>query len=350
MNQVNVNISFKSIVTLLAFILLIIFIYKVIDVLLLLFAAFVIASAFTPIIDWMSKRMKRAIAVGIIYLISSIIIFIIAVPFVSVLSQQINQFIQDFPKYWQPVQAIIAQAEVVIESSGIIPDYSQMFTNMTTFSKEILSQSFTITVSIFTGIVMSFTLAFLVLFLLLDKDELYTSLLKLFPKQYREKARLIISTTSKKVGGYVRGQLLLMFLVALITSVALAIVKIKYALLLGILAGILEIVPILGPILSAVPAVIIALAVSPWYAMLVVVLYFTIQRIENNILTPLILGKFLELHPIVIISAVLISASTLGVFGVILSPAIAAAVYVLIHELYIKKLNIKEAEESVDIK
>ncbi len=342
MNQINVTISPKSIITFISFIVLLIVFYHAKDVILLLFASFVIASALFPIIDGMSKKINRGFAVCIVYLAGFLLLFVLSVPFISILIQQINQFIEDFPKYWLPLQAMIAQWELMLESTGIIPDYSQMFTNLTAFAKEILSQSINITMNIFAGIIMAFTLSFIVLFLLLDKNEINGAVLKLIPPKYREKAGLIISTTSKKVGGYVRGQLLLMFLVGAITAVALALVKIKYALLLGIVAGLLEIIPIVGPILSAVPAVIIALAINPWYALLIVAIYFIIQRFENHILTPLILGKFLELHPIVIISAVLLAASTLGVFGVILSPAIAASIYVLIQELYVKKINSEE--------
>ena len=106
----------------------------------------------------------------------------------------------------------------------------------------------------------------------------------------------------------------------------------------GILAGLLEVVPIVGPILAALPAVLLALLVSPWLALVVVLVYLIIQRAEN-FFTPFVYGKFLDMPPLIIISVILIAGAMLGVFGVILSPAIAAAIFVLIQELYLKKIN-----------
>jgi len=339
MNSVKIIISPKSIVALIAFILLVIFLYQTKSVFLLLFASFVIASALYPIVDWMSKKMKRGIAVGIVYLIGIFILSIVSVPFFAILIDQIQEFMKDFPKYWSNVQALIIKGEILIESTGYIPDYSQAFTNLTSLGKDILSQSISFTVNLVAGIAMAFTMAIIVLFFLLDKEELKKGALLLFPAQYREKIEIITATISKKVGGYVRGQLLLMLIVGVLSSISLAVVGIKFAFLLGLIAGLLEIVPIAGPIISAIPAIIIALADNPWLALYVAIIYFIIQRVENVLLTPLILGKFLELHPVIIITAVLVAANTLGIFGIILSPAIAASIYVLAQELYIKKIN-----------
>ena len=339
MNSTKIVISTKSIIVFFACILAIFFIAATKDFLLLLFASFVVASAFYPIVDWMSLRMNRAVAVTVLYLTGFLIISLVLIPIFVILSEQTALFIESSPKYWEHVTDLLYRGEIFIESVGFIPDYAQILEQVTEFSKELLNRSIDITLNIFTGMVMAFTLAFIVLFLLLEKNEIKKGVLALFPPQNRERVRNIIMTISKKVGGYVRGQLLLMFLVGLLTFIGLAIAGIDFALLLGIIAGVLEIVPILGPFLSAVPAVVIALAKDPLLTIYVVAVYLIVQRIENNILTPLILGKFLELHPIIIISAVFMAASTLGIFGAVLSPAIAAVIYVLVQELYIKKIN-----------
>jgi len=339
MTPVKVIISARSILLLIALVLGVIFLNQTKDVFLLMFASFVIASALYPIVDWMSKKMHRGLAVGIVYVVGLLIFIVLSVPCLAVLIEQTKEFMRDFPNYWSHVQSLLVKGETIIESTGFIPDYSQALTNLTTFSKEIVSQSINITANIFIGIAMAFTLAFIVLFLLLDKKEVKKGFLLLFPQKYREKAEIITVTTSKKVGGYVRGQLLLMFLVGVLTTISLALVGLEFAFLLGIIAAVLEIVPIVGPVLSAIPAIIIAFAKNPWFALYILGIYLLIQRIENSLLAPLILGRFLELHPIIIIFAVLIAAKTLGVFGVILSPAIAAAIYVVVQELYLKKIN-----------
>lgn len=341
MNNSRIYISASSLITFLALILAILFIFQVKDVLLLLFASFVIASALFPSVDWMSKKIPRGIVVVFIYLAGIIILLTLLFPFVSVIVSQSQEFIKKFPGYWTQITQIIYDFEIFAESRGFMPDYSEVISNISKFGQDILEKSIGFTMNIFAGIAGAFTLAVIVLFMLLDKDVLKKGYLGMFPPRYRDQARHITGTISKKVGGYVRGQLMLMIAVGILTAIGLKIVGMEFALLLGIIAGVLEIIPIVGPVVAAVPAVIVALAQDPLLALWVVVVYLIVQRLENHILTPMILGTFLEMHPLVIITAILIAASTLGVFGVILSPAIAAALYVLFQELYLKKISEK---------
>jgi len=121
MNSVKIIISHKSIIALIAFILLVLFLYHTKDVILLLFASFIIASSLYPTVDWMSKKMKRGIAVGIVYFTGFLILSVLSVPFFAILIDQLREFIADFPKYWSHVQFLITKGEIFIESTGYIP-------------------------------------------------------------------------------------------------------------------------------------------------------------------------------------------------------------------------------------
>jgi len=339
MKQEKIIISPGSIITFLTLIFLAIFIYQIKDVLLLLFGSFVISSALFPIVDWMSRKIPRGIVVAFVYLAGLIIIITLLIPFITVIATQLQGFVTKFPTYWEHIIKIVDDLEILAISSGLIPDYTQIITNAAKFGQNLLGRSIGFTINLFTGIVAAFTLAIIVLFMLLDKNILKEGGLKVFPPKYREDVTHIIETISKKVGGYVRGQLSLMFIVGLLTAVGLQIVGIEFALLLGIIAGILEIVPIVGPVIASIPGIFVGFAQDPILGLWALLVYIIVQRIENHILTPMILGKFLEMHPLIIITAILVAASTLGVFGVILSPAIAAVIYVLAQELYIKKIE-----------
>jgi predicted PurR-regulated permease PerM len=342
MDTIKSIISTKSILLFFALAILTVFIYQIKDVLLLLFASFIIASALYPTVDWMSKKMKRGLAVFIVYTLGLIIIATVLVPFFAILIEQTREFLKQAPSYWDQIEKFISDVRIVSKNYGMLPNIPQILTTTAGLGQNIVNQSINFTIAIFTGVITAFTLAIIVLFLLLDKEELKDGLLKFFPENMRDKAESITATISKKVGGYVRGQLILMLMVGLLTSLGLFLLNIKFALLLGLIAGILEIIPIVGPILSAVPAIVVALAQDPILALWVIVVYLVVQRIENSFLTPLILGKFLELNPLIVIIAILIAASTLGVAGVILAAPIAASVYVLVQELYINRINIKE--------
>ncbi|MFH0702872.1 MAG: AI-2E family transporter [bacterium] len=341
MNSIKIVISSRSIILVILFLILVWLIYQAKDVILLLFASFVIASALSPVVDWLSKKMPRAVAVSIIYVLGFIILATILIPLCMVLIEQTQEFLKQIPVYLNEVERFADKWQIVSKNFGVF-NFSHILSYTANLGENIVNQSINITISFFTGIIAAFTLAVIVLYLLLDKQEVKTGFLKFFPEKTREKTEFIINIISKKVGGYVRGQLLLMLAVGLLTALGLFIIRIDFALLLGLLAAILEIVPIIGPVLSAIPAIIIALAKNPVLAFSVIGVYFVVQRIENNFLTPLILGKFLDMHPLIIIIVLLLAASTLGIIGVVLAPAIAAAAYVLIQELYLNKINQKK--------
>lgn len=341
MNNTNITISTKSIIIFISLILGSIFLYFIKDVILLFFASFIIASALVPSVNWISRKIPRGLVVALIYIIGLVLLVTLLIPFIMLIISQTREFIDKFPTYWQAVIKILDDIEIQALSMGFAftPDFEQLFSTLNVTWQNIITKSIDITINIFGGIIAAFTLSVIVMFLLLDGKPIKKAFLDFFPQKHRKQAEYIIEIITKRVGGYVRGQIALMIVVGLLTALGLAIIGLDFALVLGIIAGVLEIIPIAGPIIASVPGIIIGFAHDPWMGLWATLVYIIVQRIENNLLSPMIMGKFLELHPLIIIAAVLIAASTLGVFGVILSPAIAAVIYVLIQELYLKKIQ-----------
>ena len=305
---------------------------------LFLFAGYIIASAMFPLIDFMRKKMPLPLAVTLIFMIFIALIVTVFVPFVTIFAQQIEQFSQFFPKITAKVNSLIEMYQHS-NISIFLPSTDALAGKIFGYSEDVLKKSIDFTVALFGIIVALFTLAALVLFILLDRESLKKGFLSFFPKEKRDKVTKIAATITTRVGGYVRGQLALMCVVGTVTGIVMQLMGLPFALLLGILAGLLEVIPIVGPILAALPAVLLAILIGkPLLAIGVIVAYLIIQRVENFV-SPFIYGKFLDMPPLVIISVILLAGVTLGVFGVILSPAIAAAIYVLIQELYLKKVN-----------
>ncbi|NLF83578.1 MAG: AI-2E family transporter [Candidatus Gastranaerophilales bacterium] len=341
MNNTNITISTKSIIVFFSFIIGIIFLYLIKDVILLFFASFIIASALVPSVNWISQKIPRGIVVALIYIIGLVLLVTLLIPFIILIITQTREFLDKFPTYWESVLQFLNDIEIQAISMGFsfIPDFEQLISTLNVTWQDIITKSIDITIYIFGGLVAAFTLSVIVMFLLLDGKPLKRAYLNFFPPKHREQAEYITGIITKRVGGYVRGQLALMIAVGVLTTLGLAIIGLDFALVLGIIAGILEIIPIAGPVIASVPGIIIGFAHDPWMGLWATLVYIIVQRIENNLLSPMIMGKFLELHPLIIIAAVLIAASTLGVFGVILSPAIAAVIYVLVQELYLKKIQ-----------
>ncbi len=174
-------------------------------------------------------------------------------------------------------------------------------------------------------------------YLLRDADRLIPTLLNIVPDAYREEASRLIELVNRTWNAFLRGQIVLCILIGLVTGMAMSAVGIRYAVALGIIAGILEIIPSIGPTLASVPAILLALFQGSLslpmsnlsVALLVAGIYWVIQSLENNLLVPRIIGSSLNLHPLLVIVGVLAGATlggTLGLLGGVLGALLAAPI------------------------
>ena len=188
---------------------------------------------------------------------------------------------------------------------------------------------------------LSFVLGLLVVplwmfYILRDQPEIDASFYRLIPPAYREDVRNIQTLIDAVLGAYLRAQLILCFSVGLMFTIGLLILGIDFALLLGTIAGILEIVPILGPILGAIPAVLVTLATSPSRLLWVILLAFAVQEIENLFLVPQVARGMVRLHPALVMLLLVIGSEVAGVWGVILSVPLTAVVRDVTRYLYLR--------------
>ena len=161
----------------------------------------------------------------------------------------------------------------------------------------------------------------------------------LFPQHLKKKAEKIMTTISEKIGNYIIAQLTAISGVGLCVMIPLLIMKIDCAVLLGVLAAILDLIPIVGPTIAGIICIFMCYSYGPIILGLVIFFFLLAQWIENNFVRPYVFGKFLDLHPLIIFFALFVTAKFLGVIGVIFAPAIAATIAVLVDELYIKPIN-----------
>ncbi|QST01943.1 AI-2E family transporter [Pontibacillus sp. ALD_SL1] len=171
----------------------------------------------------------------------------------------------------------------------------------------------------------------LVFYMLKDYPIMSTTLYKLTPKRYREEGKEVLRDIDKSLGSYIRGQLLVCLFVGLISILALWLIGMKFPLILGGIMGITNIIPYFGPIIGAVPAVVIAFTMSTKMVLFVVIAVFIVQLIESNLLSPFIVGKSLHMHPVLIIFALLIGGEIGGIIGMIIAVPVLTIIRVLIH-------------------
>jgi predicted PurR-regulated permease PerM len=189
---------------------------------------------------------------------------------------------------------------------------------------------------------------FIIIFFLVDPEPLIRGLRGLMPDTWQAEAQRIGELAVGKVNAWIQGTLLLMLSIFVASTIGLVALGIPYALLWGVLAGLLEAVPTIGPILSAVPPTLVALTISPTKALWVLGLYVIIQQLESNILVPVIMSNKVRLHPITLLFFLLMMASFLGIFGALIATPLAAVIKVLYMELYYHRLHGTLPEEEAD--
>lgn len=177
------------------------------------------------------------------------------------------------------------------------------------------------------------------LYMVSNPRPLVNGVLALFPVQRRGRVEEILTLIRERVSGWIIGQIAAMILIFALTWAGLAALDVEYAFTFAVLTGILEIVPFFGPILAAVPPTLAAFADSPTKALVVVVIYVAIHQIEAHVISPMVMARSVQLHPVVVILAVLAMGDLLGFAGVVLAVPTAAVVTVLLDELYVKPLG-----------
>lgn len=265
------------------------------SVIVALFFAYIVMTALSPMVEKLvGWKFKRWLAVLIVYFLTLLAVLVVITPLVPFLLAQIQSLAANFPHFLARVSnrdlADLLQAE--FEAVG--------------------KNTVMITKTVFSGFFSVVTVAVLSLYFLLDKRQLYEVI-------KNPRILQILSQIEFRLGAWIRGQLLLSFAVGLLTFIGLTILGLPFAFPLAIVAGILEIIPVIGPILSAVPAVIVALAISPATAAMIVGLYIGVQLLENNLLVPKIMQKAVGLNPAAVIVGIMVGGALFGVAGSLLA-------------------------------
>ncbi len=306
------------------------------------FASFVIACSLNPLVDKLEKKMKRSAAVTIVLTSSIFSLFIFFVPIVFIAAKQVQGLLEILPEKIDSIQNFLYHYSFYGHKIPEIINLDSVINSSSPVATGILNQSINFTIAFAQSVVVFLAICMIVFYFLDDKGYIKESLIKIFPINMKEKAGSVYDNISHKVGGYVIAQILNMVAIGIITTIGLLLIKVDYALVLGIITGVLDIIPIIGPTLALILCLLMVYQ-KGWFAIaLVIVIFLTAQWISNNLVRPIIFGKFLDLHPLIIIFALLVSAQFLGVWGVILAPAIASLVCVLFDEIYLKTINKSE--------
>ncbi len=333
------NFKIKNIIFTLLIVFLIWFVTQIKEIALLFFGSYVIACSLNPIVDKISRHMNRAIASTLVLSGILLLIILFLIPICTISYTEIQALAKEVPHRFDQAIDYISKTRIMGQTAIELINFESILSNTSQIATELVNKSINFTVAILETITVALSVGLIVFYLIYEKSAIKHSTLRLFPPKIRRKALTVMTTIEEKVGGYVIAQGLSMTTVALFTAIGLGLAKIPYAVLLGLIAGILDIIPIVGPTIALVLGILAALAKGPIWILPTIGIYMIAQWISNNFVRPLVFGKFLDLHPLWVIFSFLVAAKFLGVWGVVLAPAIAALIATLFDEFYIKIIN-----------
>jgi predicted PurR-regulated permease PerM len=330
----TIDISFTSIFRVFAVCFVIYFLFFIKDIIFIVFISVLIAMIVEPSVNKMEKEknIPRVFGAGVFFiaggLVLSLLIYVVAPP----LAKEIAQMAINIPLYINTIDFgyIIKNGNDL----GFTPsDFQNILINLSNALKNatyfVFNSAMDLVGGIFSGIlvlVMSF-------YLVLEENGTEKFVKVLAPEDSQKQLLRIIQKIEKKLGHWFMGQIALGFIVGFLSFLGLSLIGVPYALVLAIMAGVFELIPYIGPIISAIPAVIIALTVSPAMAGLTFVLYFLIQQFENYLIVPKVMEKSVGLHPIIIIIAAILGGKLAGIAGMILAVPIATMIFIILEDI-----------------
>lgn len=313
----RVEVSHRTIIFTVLFLLFLWFLFLIRDIILLLFIALLVMTIFDPMVKKLGKlKIPRGPSILTSYLLVFTFFGFVIAGIVPPLVSETASLVTGLPGYLENLRVTPAVSDQVI---------TEVLTKLGGLPGQLLK----VGVSLFSNVFGIITVLVFAFYLLLSRERLDEQLGAFFGEDRKKDFGQLIDELEKRLGGWARGQLLLMFLVGLANFVGLTLLGIPYALPLAILAGILEVIPYLGPVIAAIPSAIIGFGISVPIGLGVAVMAFAIQQIEGYFLIPRVLQKSVGLSPIVTLLALAIGGKLAGIPGVLISVPVVITLQVL---------------------
>ena len=311
--------------------------YYVRDVLVTLYVSGLLAVGLSPAVRWLERtrwvdgrrrrRIPRWIALLVLYFVFLVFVAIVFALVIPPLIGQTQQLFAELPKFADSAQRMLAERGLITRGWS----WSDMFTN-TQAPAFAITSIFGVVGSVLGALGQLITVLFLPFYLLLESSSLHGWLLRLVKPESQPRVDRVLRSVTVKVGSWLGGQMLLCLIIGASATIGFGLMGVPFFYVLGLIAAIGELIPVVGPIMAAVPAILLALTISPQLAFWVLIYSWVQQLIENNILVPRIMESQVGVSPVTIVAALLIGSTLMGFVGAILAVPTAAIIQVIIRE------------------
>lgn len=315
--------------------------YQVYEIVLALLLTLLFSVALSAPVDYLSRRgvprtpgtlAVMAVLGGVIWLAGWIL-----APSVR---EQARQLAEEFPELLEQVAALIDQLQDFFGFEVAAPLEAENLANLAgEFLREHIWEIAGAGLTAATVISLGVVVLIAGIYLTARPQRWVNGFVSLFPAERRQEVREVLEKLYHTVQRWLVGQLVAMTFIGVSSAIALHILGIPFALLLGLFAGLVSFVPFLGAVVGAVPPLLLALASDPILAVWVVVVYTIIQQVESNVIQPVVMSRAVELHPALVLFAILLMGTLFGIIGVLLAVPVVAVVQVLVNELWVKRMD-----------
>ncbi len=319
------------------------FVYQVYEIVLAFVLTVLLSIILSVPVDYLARRgLPRTLGTlaVVVAIVGAIGFFSFALA--PTIKEQFRQFSQNFPGLLKQVSTLADQAEdffgldipVEVEPENLVEVVRDFLTQ-----GGVLEAAAGVGMTLASVISMGVVVLLAVVYLVARPEPWVNGLVSLFPAEQRQRVREVLKKLYRTVQRWLVGQLTAMTFIGISSVIALHIIGIPFALLLGIFSGLISFVPILGAILSAVPPLLLALVSDPILAVWVILAYTIIQQIESNIIQPVVMSQAVRLHPALVLFALLVMGTLFGVVGLVLAVPLVATFQVLVNELWVKRMD-----------
>ncbi|MGB5960619.1 MAG: AI-2E family transporter [Coleofasciculaceae cyanobacterium] len=326
--------------------LLLVLLWQLRGLLVTLMIAVVLAATLSPVIEKAQKlQIPRWLAVIVVYLSLISLLTGVGVLIGPTVVQQIERLIRRLPAYLEIVRSLLENLIIRFGIGG--PDsptpIRQLFNTqaisgwLIRSSQQLVVRSYSVTRGILGGFFSLILSLVLSGYLLSGSKSLIQGLVSLFPKPWDERLEAQVAPVAQRMGGYIQGRVLVSGILGIAITIGLRVLGLsEFAVALGVIAGVTNLIPFFGPVLGAIPALIVAIAQGGLTFFWTLLLFVIIQNLETYVLDPLLVGNSVKVHPLYQLLAVLGGTQVLGIIGALIVPPWVAGAAVLLENLYLK--------------
>ena len=283
-------------------------------------------------------KIPRGISILIAFFVFALIVVLtmtfILFPFI----QELNKFSKELPEILKKIHPTILFLDDQYNRAHIpesIRSYiDSAFSEAIVYAMNLAKRLLNNTLTVASRIIELIIVPILTYYFLKDGNKIKDALISPFPNRLRSRVKTIYDEINVVIGNYIHGQIIISIVVGMIVFSGMYILGVDYPLLLGLFATLTETIPIIGPIMGAIPAILLAYLISPVLALKVTLFYIVIHQIESQIIVPKIMGNTISLHPVVIILSLLVGAHLGGIIGMIIAVPLTAILKVVLKHIW----------------